>query len=228
MSRHAFALSAIVVLLAPAAGQAQTAQPQADDPAKTQVFMYEMALRSAVEVGGQKLAQQALVMVPGVPLAASEQPIVRGVKVAATGVYLFDVLAPDIKNLIVLWDMVKEIQPDLAPRGPIQSVAGRPAALGGTVTADPMDAAAATPFNPDRAYTAYVREALIDAMLDSSAVLPITATETLTIVASGMDTNPLYRSRKLVLTIKGSDLVELRQGRLTREQAKERIVEARF
>ena len=116
--------------------------------------------------------------------------------------------------------MWRQIQPDAAS-APIQSVAGRRSTA--------SDAAGpAVPFNPDRAYTTYVREALIDAMLDSSAVLPITAQETLTVVASGMDTNPLYRSRKLVLTISGADLLGMRQGRLTREQAKERIIEARF
>ena len=83
----------------------------------------------------------------------------------------------------------------------------------------------------DRAYSNFVREALIDAMLDSSAVLPLGPDDHLTIAASGIDqpgANLLYQSRKLMLTIKGSDLLDLRQGKITREQAKARIVEGRF
>ena len=88
-------------------------------------------------------------------------------------------------------------------------------------------------FDPDREYTTYVRAALIDAMLDSSGVLSVTPGEHLTVVVSGIEQpspNPLYRSNssKLMLTIAASDLLELRQGRLTREQAKERIVAERF
>jgi hypothetical protein len=88
-------------------------------------------------------------------------------------------------------------------------------------------------FDTDREYTTYVRSALIDAMLDSSGMFSISPEERLTVVVSGIDhpaPNPLYRanSQKLILTISGSDLIGLRQGRLSRDEAKERIVEERF
>ncbi|MEO7191235.1 MAG: hypothetical protein ABI051_09280 [Vicinamibacterales bacterium] len=203
--------------------------PAPANPAKSQTFIYEMALRGAVELAGQKLAQQASVLVPEVTLT-TEQAIVRGIKLDGYG-FFFDVQAPNIQSAIIVWEMVKDNR-----RMPPSSQTvnnGRTAAAGGAVAPDPMYTAPAG-FDADAAYTKYTREALLDALLDSSAVLPLGAEERLTIAASGIDEpnpNPLYRfsnSRKLVLTIKGADLQDWRQGKLTREQAKERIVEGRF
>ena len=43
-------------------------------------------------------------------------------------------------------------------------------------------------------------------------------------------TNPYYRntSRKLILSIKGEDLAAFRAGKITRDEAKQRIVDTRF
>ena len=73
----------------------------------------------------------------------------------------------------------------------------------------------------------------MDALLDSSAVLiDLGPDESLTVAASGIDqpnANPLYRGTedKLLLTIKASDLLELRQGRITRDQARQRVTQER-
>ena len=76
-----------------------------------------------------------------------------------------------------------------------------------------------------------VCHALIDAMLDSSGMLKLLDTEYLSVSASGADqpySNPLYRDRKLVLSVLVGDLAAYRQGKLTREEAKARIKEERF
>ncbi len=219
VTRGVVMAAAIVAAMAPAVARGQ-APEQAETPARSQAFVFERALRGAVELGGQRLAKRALVMVPELTLS-TEEAIVRGVKLSGYGFY-FDVQAPSIESNVILLDMMARQRSGLS----------RQVSAAGAVAADPMDVP--TPaFDPDREYTTFVRAALIDAMLDSSGVLVVVPGEYLTVVVSGIDQpspNPLYRanSNKLILTIAASDLMEWRQGQLTRDQAKERIVEERF
>lgn len=212
---------ATVLFLHPAPSVAQTSEG-GESPARSQAFVFERILRGAVETGGQLLAKRALMLVPELTLS-TEEATVRSVKLRGYGFY-FDVQVPNIQSTVLLLDMMAARQ----RRGlPSQTVAAT-----GVIESDPMTVEPPT-FDTDREYTTYVREALIDAILDSSGVLSVSADERLTVVVSGIDhpnPNPLYRanSQKLVLTIAGSDLLDLRQGRLTRDQAKERIAEERF
>jgi hypothetical protein len=223
-----------------AAGQtpAPAPPPAADDAAKSAVFAFATSLRGAVLVGGQKLAQQASTVVPELVLAPSEQPTVRGVKLDGWG-FFFDVQIPEIWNsTMMVWDMYNQLRqtrgavPPPGTSGPAQPVADRATvSAAGPVEPDPMASELATQGGRDRLYSNYVRGALIDALLDSTAVLPLGPNDRVTIAASGIDqpgSNPLYQERKLILTIKGLDLQELRQGRITREEAKARVVEGRF
>lgn len=212
---------ATVVLLFPAwAGAQETDTGQ--NPSRSQAFFFERALRGAVEQGGQLLAKRALVVVPELTLS-TEEATVRGVKLGGYGFY-FDVQVPSIRSTVLLLDMMAAQR---RRGGASQQVSAT-----GVVESDPMAVAAPT-FDTDREYTAYVRSALVDAMLDGSGVLTLGADDRLTVVVGGIDhpnPNPLYRasSQKLILTVAGSDLILLRQGGITREQAKERISEEYF
>jgi hypothetical protein len=237
-----------VVLFAACLGLATPLWAQApartEDPVKPQVQAFEMVLRGAVDLGGQRFAQQAAKVVPNIYLAPFTTPVVVGLKI--DGVYWFDVQVPRILQTGVLYYM------DNAPRRtaggagvaarPVASQ-GRVGATGGDVPDDPMiespvagdDGQAAAPPaavpDPDTQYSAQVKDALIDAMLDSSGVLPMTADDRLVVVVSGTGaavTNPLYRDERLILTVKSSDLSDLRQGRLTRDAAKQRITQTVF
>jgi hypothetical protein len=232
VSRRLVSVAIVSVLgVAPLAAQ-QPASSSADSPVKSQTFAYENSLRTAVLLGGQKLAEQAQQVVPQLVLFASEEPIVRGIRLDGYG-YFFDVQAPNIqRSSMMVWDMYQSrpAQPASSP-APAGGSASATVVAANTPAADPMSASPAAAFDPDRAYSNFVREALIDALLDSSGVLPIAPEEHLTIAASGIDqpgANPLYRVRKLMLTIKGSDLQDLRQGHISRDDAKARISEARF
>jgi hypothetical protein len=73
----------------------------------------------------------------------------------------------------------------------------------------------------------------MDAILDSSGVLTLRESQWLSVAVVPIDvavTNPLYRntSRKLILSIRGDDLAAFRAGRISREEAKLRIVDKRF
>jgi hypothetical protein len=82
-------------------------------------------------------------------------------------------------------------------------------------------------------YRNQVREALIDAIVDNSGSLPMDSNDTLVVIAGGVDApvaNPLYRTptRRLVLRAKASDLAAFRENRISRDEAKKRILVSSF
>jgi hypothetical protein len=208
-----------VALLA-AGGQAISAQGEAPgNPARSQALFFERALRGAVEQAGQLLAKRALVLVPELTLS-TEEATIRSVPLPEYG-FFFDVQVPDIQSTVMLYDMMTaQRRRQGTPQQPVSQTTG-----GGANTA--------AVFDPSREYSAFVREAVIDAILSTSSVLTLAPDEHLAVAVSGIDRpqpNPLYRSNqaKLILTIKGADLEAFRRGEITREQALERILEERF
>lgn len=91
-------------------------------------------------------------------------------------------------------------------------------------------AAAADPIldDPEEAYRAEVRGALMDAMLDHGTALRIAPTELLTVAARGGDDQsglgPLNDdARTIMITVVGSDLTAYQSGRITRDEARQRM-----
>lgn len=200
----------LLMMPARAAGQMPVPGPVAENSAKEKAMRFERSLRGAIELAGERLAQQARQVAPGLTLELSEPAIARGVQLDAYGFY-FDVQAPNITSTMMVLDMMMQRR-----AGP-----------------QTVSATTVVPFDPDKAYTSFVKDALIDTLLDESAILSLSPGEHLTVAVSGIDSrdpNPLNRmtSAKLVLTILATDLIDLRQGRITREQAKDRITQKRF
>jgi hypothetical protein len=225
-----FGVAALGVFALVSTPAAQTLSEPRDEAFKRGVMLFEMALRGAVQAGGQRLAERARQVIPTVDLM-SDPPIIRGIPVPG-GIH-FDVQAPDIQSTLLAMDYMLSVRPPARPGGPPSGPA-RVVASGTVVDPDPMTPSAtpSTVFDPNASYSAFVREALVDAMLDSSGVLKLQDPDYLTVSASGAEqpysSNPLYRDRKLVLSILGADLAAFRQGKLTRDEAKARIKEERF
>lgn len=107
--------------------------------------------------------------------------------------------------------------------------------LTGSAATAPADApaastAAADPIldDPEEAYRAEVRGALMDAMLDHGTALRIAPTELLTVAARGGDDQsglgPLNDdARTIMITVVGSDLTAYLSGRITRDEARQRM-----
>jgi hypothetical protein len=188
---------------------------QAQDPnaqLKDQVRIFEAVVQQAVQRGGRRLATRAREVVPNVDLIMDGQPIVTGVMVPEVGFH-FDVQVPDILETGLRLFELQRKNPGPMPMAALS--------------------AAARDFDPGREYAAFVREALVDAMLDQSFGLPLQPGERLILVArvpQNVQLNQLYLddSRKLVLAIAGEDLQAFRQQRITREEARDRIKESRF
>ena len=208
-----------------AAGQALPPSTRSADQQKSQVRSFAAVLRAAVEVGGQRLQKRVAEEVPTAPsLAMAGEPDVLGMP-HPDGGFVFTVQVPDILPSffpILAWQQ----------RQQRAGVAGsaRP------VTTDPVDKPVPvvpdkSAFDPDQEYSDFVREGLIEAMIENSQALGIAETGQLVIVASvtaAVRRNPLDTSRLLILSIKSEDLAAYRQGRITKDEVKLRITDRRF
>jgi hypothetical protein len=112
-----------------------------------------------------------------------------------------------------------------------QSVAGARTVTGSAAsTNDTAGPAAADPVlaDPNEAYRTEVIQALKDAMLSHSSALGIGLSEWLTIAAKGNDDRPRLApadsdARTRIIRLKGSDLADFLAGKITREEALQRI-----
>jgi len=82
--------------------------------------------------------------------------------------------------------------------------------------------------NPNEAYRAAIRKALVDAMLDQARGLNIGPNELLTVAARSLDDRPRLapadtEGQTNLLSIRGSDLAALFAGQITREEAIQRV-----
>lgn len=222
MESRVLILSLVAVVSVPVGLGAQTQAPTPSE-ARTQVYQFEKALKTAVDVGGQRLAERAKALVPEIMLTPSEVPIARGLRLRWG--YHFDVQVPNIdKTSIAIFEMYRQPQSSRS-QGPAANQ-GQPVSSNrlGAPVPDPLGALEA--FEADKEYGARVTDALMDTMVDNSAGLTITADEELILSVSAMDpadSRVLLIEPKRILTIKGADLLELRQGKITRDQAKARI-----
>jgi hypothetical protein len=250
------AVALVCVLPAGVAAQ-QQAQPQSQpqtsgndaqlERIKNEVRNFEIVLFRSIETAGQKLAAWAETKVPNVLLSPAADPVVNGFPTADSSL-VFMVRIPELSGVAVFTNGYRFFPTPEKVTGPTRpvSTAGQAppgevkplpdARADGKVTSttvvadDPMKNG---PPNPNTMYSDLVRLGLMDAMLDSSSVLTVKNDQWLTVVAIPIDvlvTNPYYRntSRKLILSIKGEDLAALRAGTITRDEAKQRIVDTRF
>ena len=235
----------VLAIAAPVWAQAQppSMPPPAtipDDPVKPQVILFESALRQSIDSAGRKLAELAAQVEPRLVLAPDRLADVRGIHVEPESLYYFDVLIPDLNPVAMrVVDMMRKNAPQIAtpvnvPANPTSDKVAATSA-GKVIEPDEMKVTGPTmaTFDPTRDYSAFSREAIMTALIDLSGVLPVKEQDRVIISASGFPTtggNPLYQqsNRKLVLTIKGSDLIELRQGKISRDEARARIKETRY
>jgi hypothetical protein len=233
-------------LVAPLAARQQAPPPPAASPERVpqtvgmtgdeiadlnrRIRTFQAAVHSAIENGGSRLADRAEKLVQGaVELAMNGTPRINPVYIPGTGFH-YDVQVPDILGTsFAMWSyLYKRQQQQAIP------LAGRPpdervTANSTVVKADTM--VADTNFDPNTEYATFVRQELIEAMLESSTVLPIKSDEKLIIsarVPAEAQANVLSHYKRIVLQIHGSDLQAYRQGQLTKDQVKERVLEFRY
>jgi hypothetical protein len=191
------------------------------------VEFFELALKNSIITAGKKVAAWVLEMDKTATMEFVTAPDVRAVPLPDDSlVFHVDVSEIGLSSqlLVQYWDR--------------KGLWAPPGQQGGAVRAGnapvPDDPIKAPPVRttPSQYFTERVREELINTMLDHSGILQMRAGQTLTVACNPVEStapNQLRSSsRKLVLTIKGEDLLAFRQGTLSRDQAKQRITERRF
>ncbi|HJZ75625.1 MAG TPA: hypothetical protein VKE51_28020 [Vicinamibacterales bacterium] len=122
-----------------------------------------------------------------------------------------------------------QVNPAVLARTSLPDVGGARNATGSAASVDDKAAAAADPIlaDPNEAYRTEVMQALKDAMLAHSGALNIGAGEWLTIAAKGNDDRPRLApadtANTRIIRLKGSDLADFLAGKITREEALQRI-----
>lgn len=201
-----------------------------EEALKRNVQVFEMALGKAIINAGVKVAEWAQKIDPTVRLEYMAPPEVRAVPLMDNSL-VFHVDVAELGVTSALWTARQKF----GPQPPPQQQGGSASRVGGTAAApDSVRVGTLPEMTPSQYMTEQVREALINAILDSPTMLPLLAAgQTLTVACNPVDvlvTNQLYQntSKKLVLQIKGEDMVALREGKISREEAKKRIIERRF
>ena len=190
----------------PARPAIQKTSPQIQ--ARQQISAFEAALENAVRQGAQMLDKRLqessaanMVMLSGLARA-------RGFRLDDYGV-LFDVEFPSMRRSMV-WSM-QELE---------RANAGRA-----------VRAADDTPaIRPREIYQTEITAALVNAILDYTGSVGVAATEWLTVAAREsvvdrrfMAGDPNDTAITVILRIKGSDLLALRERQLTRDEARNRV-----
>ena len=124
-----------------------------------------------------------------------------------------------------------QVSPAVLAKTTVPEIAGARELTGSSATTTqdaPTQAADPILADPNEAYRAEVIQALKDAMLAHSSSLGIGPTEWLTIAAKGNDDRPRLApadsdARTRIIRLRGSDLADFLAGRLTRDEAMQRI-----
>jgi hypothetical protein len=237
---------AAIALCAVTAG-AQTPAKGVEEQIKQRqrISLMEGVLERAVANGADNLLRQVKHVMPDVPMLTGA-PAVRGFRLDGYGVF-FDVEVPALR-LPLAWTLRYVVD------GNRLAVNAALAQLRAMVLEQPpqerarlelmvrqmeernMPQAPAAPNvdpevvrDPNEAYTRAVKEALVDAMLESSGPLNLGADEWLTVAArDNVPNDPLVPGdstdlKSVIFKVRGSDLAAFRAGQLTLDQARARV-----
>lgn len=221
--------------LAAQQGRSDTLSPDAQiQQRRFQFQLMEGVLENAVRQGATEVAMRAQMTMPIGTLFMGPAKA-KGFPLDGYGV-VFHIEIPMILESQVLLSQLAAPRPVTGPT----PVAGRGAAgttrATGVVPDDPMARSPIVddPFlaDPNAFYRTAVREKLVDVMLDYSRSLHVPDGEWLSVVARGAEapgpSSLQDDSRTLILRVKGEDLALFHTGRITRDEARKRVVESQF
>jgi hypothetical protein len=246
LSRGTGIVAAAVTLWVASAGAQVPKGAEAEQVRQRQrISLMEGVLERAVANGADNLLRQVKHVMPDVPMLTGA-PEVRGFRLDGYGVF-FDVEVPALR-LPLAWTLRYVVDGNrLAVNAALAQlramVLEQPAQererletlvrqmeernLPTSVSSTQVDPDVVR--DPNEAYTRAVKEALVEAMLESSGPLNLGADEWLTVAArDNVPNDPLVPGdstdlQTVIFRIKGSDLAAFRSGQLTLEQARMRV-----
>lgn len=212
---------------------------------RDEIGVMEGVLTAAVRLGAAQIARELQAAGPG-PSGLIGQPKARGFILDGYGVF-FNVEIPTLQTSVA-WSMQQlqrdqevtgqsldalrslvERLPDPDARRRYQSALQRIEQQVGPLPQRAADAGTPAPAieDPDARYTKAVISACLDAMLEHSKPMNLSADEWLTVALSSTESalpsNQLYESTTVVLRVRGSDLADYLAGRITREQVRAKV-----
>lgn len=220
---------AMVLAALPAAAAAQTAVRPTEEQQRRydQIIVMEGALTGSVSLAANQVARDVQSKTPGATLFTGAARA-KGFILDGYGTFFYvEIPALDLNLVLTIETLersaLRRSELLAGPQRASQQAGGDPAG-------DTLRSVAAE--DPGQKYREAVKRCLIDAMLDNSTSLNLQPDEWLTIAArgseSGLIPGEIYQLTTLVVRVKGSDLTDFLAGRLTREEARQRVEVRQF
>jgi hypothetical protein len=211
---------------------------------RQRISLMEGVLERAVANGADNLLRQVKHFMPEVPMLTGA-PEVRGFRLDGYGVF-FDVEVPALR-LPLAWTLRYVVDGNrLAVNAALAQLRAlvleqpaqererletlvRQMEQRGLPTSVSAEVDPAVVRDPNEAYTRSVKEALVDAMLESSGPLNLASDEWLTVAArDNVPADPLVpgdstEGNTVIFRVRGSDLAAFRSGTLTLEDARKKV-----
>ena len=246
MRSHTTVMMAAVAALWAAAAGAQAPRSAENEQIKQRqrLSLMEGVLERAVANGADNLLRQVKHLMPDVPMLTGA-PEVRGFRLDGYGVF-FDVEVPALRlpltwtlryvadgNRVAVNAMLAQLRAMVLEQPAqererletlVRQVEERNLPVPPSAQVD-----SAVVRDPNEAYTRAVKEALVDAMLESSGPLNLGPDEWLTVAArDNVPNDPLVPGdstdlKSVIFKIKGSDLAAFRSGQITQDEARKRV-----
>jgi len=210
---------------------------------RQRISLMEGVLERAVSNGADNLLRQVKHVMPEVPMLTGA-PEVRGFRLDGYGVF-FDVEVPALR-LPLAWTLRYVVDGNrlaintalaqlraLVLEQPVQERARLETLVRQmeerALPNQPSEVDPAVVRDPNEAYTRSVKEALVDAMLESSGPLNLASDEWLTVAArDNVPRDPLVPGDTteldtVIFKVRGSDLAAFRSGTLSLEEARKKV-----
>jgi hypothetical protein len=210
---------------------------------RQRISLMEGVLERAVANGADNLLRLVKNVMPDVPMLTGA-PAVRGFRLDGYGVF-FDVEVPALR-LPLAWTLryvvdgnrlavntalaqlrAMVLQQPPQERARLEVLVRQMEERNTPESTSQVDPAVVR--DPNEAYTRAVKEALVDAMLESSGPLNLGSDEWLTVAArDNVPNDPLVPGdstdlKSVIFKIKGGDLAAFRSGQITLDQARSRV-----
>lgn len=225
--KQGMALAVAMMVTSAAAAQTPVTTSTDQQQRHDQISVLEGTLVGAVNVAARRVAKDVQARTPNANLFTGDARA-KGFILDGYGVFVY-VEIPALDLTVSL--MVDQIDRDLQRRA-----SGDSAVANNVVNkVDAPPSAKETLRGVEdtgEKYRAQVKMALVDAMLDHSKNLELKPDEWLSVAARGSESallpGEILQLTTVVLRVKGSDLADYLAGRLTREQAREKVEVRQF
>jgi hypothetical protein len=223
-------LAMAITAAVPAAVQGQTPVHPSDGERRRsdQISVMEGTLASSVKLAASQVARDVQSSTPGATMFTGDARA-KGFTLDGYGAFFYvEIPALDMNLLLSVETLERNVQRRLENQASNIQPNNEPMAV--SSAKDALRSVAAE--DPGQKYRDAVKRCLVDAMLDNSKSMDLGPDEWLTVAArgseSGLIPGEIYQLTTLVLKVKGSDLADLLAGRLTREQARQKVEVRQF